>query len=95
MKVNLHIDKLILDGLAVERHQGRHIQTAVEVALARLLHEEGMSADLLSSGTIDRISTENLSYAPVLETDRLGASIASSIFHSIASPPSSQESDNG
>ncbi len=95
MKVNLHIDRLIIDGLPVQRHQWRHIQAAVELALARMLHEEGVSADLLSAGTIHRISTEKLSYAPVVEADHLGASIASSIFHSIAFPPSSQETDNG
>ena len=37
MNINLHIERLILDGLPITRQQGPHVQAAVEAELTRLL----------------------------------------------------------
>jgi hypothetical protein len=37
MIINLHIEKLILDGLPLERRDGPLVQTAVQQELARLM----------------------------------------------------------
>ena len=42
--IHLHIERLILDGLPIERAQGPHVQAAVEAELARLLTENGLDA---------------------------------------------------
>ena len=42
--IHLHIERLILDGLPIERAQGPHVQAAVEAELSRLLTENGLAA---------------------------------------------------
>ena len=41
MNINLHIERLILDGLPIEPRQRAQVQAAVEAELARLLRPAG------------------------------------------------------
>ena len=44
--IHLHIERLVLDGLPIDRGQGPHVQAAVEAELTRLLTENGLDATL-------------------------------------------------
>jgi len=48
MKINLHIERLVLDGLPLADGQGAIVRAAVEGELARLLSEGGMAPGLQS-----------------------------------------------
>ena len=43
MNINVHIERLILDGLPVKGSDGSIIQAAVETELSRLLGEQGLA----------------------------------------------------
>ena len=49
MNIELHIERLILDGVAVEPHGREEVKAAVVAELTRLLKVNGLRAELLSS----------------------------------------------
>ena len=83
MKINVHIERLILDGLPIERRDGAAVQAAVEAELARLFNA-GEFSPVLRSGT----AVPNLRAAPielqetVTPTD-LGQQIAQTVHGSL------------
>lgn len=44
MTVNLHIDRLVLDGLPIGAQEGPLVQAAIEAELARLIVAHGVTA---------------------------------------------------
>jgi hypothetical protein len=55
MKISLHIERLVLDGLPVEAADGRHIKTAVTAELTRLLSEGGISGELSAGVAVPNV----------------------------------------
>jgi hypothetical protein len=60
MTIRVHIDRLVLEGMTVQRHEGPAVQKAVEKELARLLAEGGLSADLASGGAYPDVQAGNM-----------------------------------
>ena len=54
MNVNLHIERLILDGVHVPYAQRPALQAAIEAELARLVREGGLTPGLQSGGAYAR-----------------------------------------
>ncbi len=52
MKINLHIERLILDGVPIAHHEGSIVKLAVEAELTRLLAAKGLNTDFLSGGAV-------------------------------------------
>ena len=50
MKINLQIERLILDGIQIAPHEHPVLQAAVENELARLLRVEGLRSSSMSGG---------------------------------------------
>jgi hypothetical protein len=50
MKMNIHIDRLVLDGLSVPYHLQPELQGAVETELARLFTDKVPANDLFTDG---------------------------------------------
>ena len=48
MRIQVHIERLILHGLPVESHQRGPVRAAVESELARLITARGLSSGLMS-----------------------------------------------
>jgi hypothetical protein len=78
--VNLHIERLVLDGLPVGSHQGPLVQAAVEAELARLLAANALPA--ASPESVQRVAAPAIA-APAVTPDGLGAQIGQAIFGSI------------
>jgi hypothetical protein len=79
MKVNLHIERLILNGLPIERAQGPLVKAALEVELTRLLAEGGLGAELTSGGAVPAIKADSIELidgSPTL----MGRQIARSVY---------------
>ena len=54
MNINIHIERLVLDGLPVAGPDSSIVQVAIETELARALAGQGLSR--LSSGAVPRVS---------------------------------------
>ena len=61
MKINLNIERLVLDGLPIEHHEANLVQTAVETELARLFVAEGQASRLnFASGAVPRVAADSI-----------------------------------
>ena len=79
MKINVHIERLVLEGLPLSRAHGPLVQRAVEAELARLLAGNGIANDLRSAGTIPRAVGSPVQYASEASPQQLGTQIAQSV----------------
>lgn len=86
MNINVHIERLILDGLPVTRSQGPAVQAAVEAELARLL-ASGVSPELLAGGAMPSISAGNITLANQGSPAQLGRQIARAVHSGIGKTP--------
>jgi hypothetical protein len=61
MKINLHIERLVLDGLPIAHHQVPLVQAALETELRRLFADKGMHSRLnFSSGASPRVAAPTI-----------------------------------
>ncbi len=83
MKVTLHIERLVLDGINVEPAQRSHLQAAVEAELGRLLAEGGVGADLAGGGAVPSVKAEGFQIGGEGNPVQLGRQIARSVYGGI------------
>lgn len=83
MNIQLHIERLVLDGLPLTRREGALVQVAIETELARLLGTEGLSPALTGGGMTPHLAAPAVTYAPGGDPATLGAQIAHSVYGSI------------
>jgi hypothetical protein len=79
MKINVHIERLVLEGLPLSRAHGPLVQRAVEAELARLLAGNAIANDLRSAATIPRAVGSPVQYASEASPHQLGTQIAQSV----------------
>jgi hypothetical protein len=80
--IHLHIERLILDGLPIERGQGPHVQVAVEAELARLLSTNGLAEQFQSGGAVPSVRTPGMQVTNTNAT-QIGQQIARSVYGGI------------
>lgn len=80
MNINVHIDRLILDGIDVPREQRPLLQMAVETELARLLAADGLAPGLLTGGAVPYTPAEDIRLAREGDPSRLGEQIARAVY---------------
>ena len=83
MNIHVHIERLILDGLPVERSQGLLVRAAVEQELTRLLAAHGLSDELRLGGALPRVKGDALSIGRETHPARLGRQIARALYAGI------------
>jgi hypothetical protein len=78
MNINVHIERLILDGLPLTSSQGAVVQTAIEMELARLLgaNPGGILPDLRDGGTMPSVRAGGLPLADKSSPAQIGHQIA-------------------
>ena len=79
MNINLHIERLVLDGLPITRGDGPFVQAAVEAELTRLLTEGGLSSDFLSGGALASVRANSIHLEKESSPVALGQQIAESL----------------
>jgi hypothetical protein len=84
MKINLHIERLVLEGLPLSRAQGPLVQRAIEVELARLFGSGVIASGLASGGSIPRAVGGPLQFAKEASPRQLGTQIAQSVHQGLA-----------
>ena len=83
MNIKLNIERLILDGVPLERRHWPLVQAAVEKELARLLTTHGLGGEWQSGGAVPRVSAPSFRLANDNPPSKLGQQIAGSIYGSI------------
>lgn len=84
MNINLHIERLILDGLPIEHHHGPLVKAAVEAELGRLLTAEGLTGGLISGGAMPSVSAPGIQLANNSSPRKLGQQIARALYGGIS-----------
>jgi hypothetical protein len=82
MNINVFIERLILDGLPIDRTQGPLIHAAVETELRRLLAQQGMSH--ASGGAVPYLSAHSIHIAQDSKPAQIGNQIAGAVHGSLA-----------
>jgi len=88
MNINLHIERLVLDGLPVASVHDATIQAAVETELARQLAEEGLPQTF--GGSARNISGGQIQWPAENNPAQIGQRIAHTVHSALASPRTNQ-----
>ena len=83
MKINLRIERLILDGLDVAPHERHALQAAVESELARLLAVDGLNHELTAGGAWPSLVAAPVQVANGNGPERVGHQIARAVYKGI------------
>lgn len=79
MKIHVHIDRLVLDGLPVDRHSAPAIQEAVQAELSRLFADSGASQSLLLGGAVSSLRTAAIQIASQSMPIAVGHKVANAV----------------
>jgi hypothetical protein len=82
MNINLHIERLILDGVDIAPNQQHLLQASIETELTRLLTEGGLASSFAQRTALPGMSTSGIHITgnnPV----QLGQQIAQSVYGGI------------
>jgi len=80
MVTNIHIERLVLEGISVPYHQHALLQQALQVELARLLAQGGLSPALLGGGAAPAVQAGALNLAEGAHPAEIGRQIARSVY---------------
>jgi hypothetical protein len=80
MKIDLHIERLVLDGLPVDSAQGPAIRAAIQTELTQLLSTHGLSGELRSGVAVPQVRGGTLDLKASQKSANLGRGIAQAVF---------------
>jgi hypothetical protein len=80
MNIDLHIDRLVLEGLDISPAQRLVLQAALEAELSRLMTTGGLPPGLLSGGSIPSVSAPSIQIGRQNNPAQLGQQIARSVY---------------
>jgi len=82
VNINLHIERLVLDGISVEPHRRTELKTAVETQLGNLLVSNGIDSDLQSNNN-SRVVSGGLITLKNTQPINLGQQIGNVVYSGI------------
>ncbi len=80
MNINLHIERLVLDGLPITSSQGALVQSAVETELAQLLNDGGLASSLQSGGAMPSARADAIQLTSESNPTQIGRQIARAVY---------------
>ena len=83
MNINLHIERLVLDGISLEPYQRADLKAAVESELSRLLVSNGLGSGVQSNNSYRSISGGSISIENTQRPTSLGQQIGSAVYRGI------------
>lgn len=83
MKINLHIERLVLEGLPSERAHASLVQSAVQQELRRLVGSQGLAPGLMGGGAMPTTQGGNMQVANEASPRQLGTQIANSVHEGL------------
>jgi hypothetical protein len=84
MNIVLHIDRIVMDGLALSRAQLPAVRAAMEGELVRLFGT-ATPEQLGGSRSVERLSAPAFSYGPEQRPAQIGRQVARSVHRSLGS----------
>jgi len=84
MNVNLHIERLVLEGIAVEPAHRPALQAALQAELGRLLAQGGVSPSLAAGGAMQSLRAGGFQMSAERHPTRLGRQIARAVYGGLA-----------
>jgi hypothetical protein len=87
MKIDMHIERLILEGLPVTSVEVERLQRTLQHELARLLATSGLLPQLQHGATLPRVRAGNVQFGKAPHPAALGQSIARAVHESIGNSP--------
>ncbi|HJP92671.1 MAG TPA: hypothetical protein VJ875_12000 [Pyrinomonadaceae bacterium] len=84
MKINLHIERLVLEGLPVTSGQAPLVQLAVQQELTRLLGFTRIAPQLMSGGAMPYARGSAVRFGGEASPRQLGTQIAQSVHEGLA-----------
>jgi hypothetical protein len=84
MNINIHIERLVLDGLTVPYHQQALLQAAVETELTHLFAVNGLANGLMTSSAVSHISAGAIQSSDESNPTYLGQQIARAVYEGIS-----------
>lgn len=85
MKIHVHIERLVLDGLPVDRRSAGQVQAAVEQELSRLMAAGQLPAGVLAGGAMPVLQAPPIAVAAGTSGANIGTAIAQSLHGGIQS----------
>lgn len=85
INIQLHIDRLVLDGLHLSLRERQQLQSSIESELGRLLSERGLHNGLTQSLAIPKLTATSIQLDT--GTQQLGQQIAASVYGGIGHGP--------
>jgi hypothetical protein len=89
MKIQVHIERLVLEGLPVSGSQGPQIRSALQKELMRLLSAGGLSDELRGGMAVPSIRVGVIPFGPENQGAKLGRRIARAVHEGIGQPQKS------
>jgi hypothetical protein len=86
VKVRLHIERLVLDGLALEPGGAERLQTAVQAELARLLGSVPLNPAFLAGGAIPGLRVGAIELERGHSPAQIGTQLARMVHGGLAAP---------
>lgn len=83
MKIRLHVDKLIVDGLSTSSIGQPALRETVTAELDRLIREQGLGAHMKAAGEHRRMRGSDISVHDRLSAQAIGREIAKSVYSGI------------
>jgi hypothetical protein len=83
--IHVHVERLILDGIALPYGQRPQLQAALEAELGRLLAEGGLATGLADGTMVPGLAGGNIQLAQDNEPGALGRQIARAVYGGIGS----------
>lgn len=80
MNINIHIERIVLDGVSIPYYQRPLLQTAVETELARLLVTDGLASGLQASVATPCSSADAIKLTGDSDPTVLGQQIAQAVY---------------
>ena len=84
MNINVNIERLVLDGLAVTYGQSARVRQEVETQLCNLLSRNGIAPRFLSGGSFAAIAGGGIQLKENVSTAGIGRQIASAVYRGLA-----------
>ena len=76
MNIDIDIERMILEGVAISPSQGRKLQAAVEAELTRLLATEGIPENWQKGGVVPHVTGGAIQVKPGTNPTQMGQQIA-------------------
>ncbi len=83
MNINLHIERLVFDGVSLAPNQRHLLQASIEAELARLLTEGGLTQQLGQGLTVPKLTGAHIQINQGNNPAQLGQQIAASVYSGI------------